>query len=173
MNLTSIPLGVIVLLAGLMWVQKHIKPPTEEELAEDEAKARADYRKAARRVAIVLGLRAILVLWGGGVLIYRLISGLGNPQEWGRFAMLLITYSIVFLIVQRAEANRRLATLLIMSLISLPLLSNYAAYQGWGAESNWALYGSLVLNYGFWLLIGRRYPPGSSQDIEVWGMDGA
>jgi hypothetical protein len=39
------------------------------------------------------------------------------------------------------------------------------------AELSWAIFASLLLNYLFWLVIGRRHPPGSSMDIHVWGMD--
>jgi hypothetical protein len=51
------------------------------------------------------------------------------------------------------------------------VIPRYAEYRGWEGESNWGIYLALLLNYGFWLLIGRHYPPHSSQEIFVWGMD--
>jgi len=73
--------------------------------------------------------------------------------------------------VQRSEQNRRLATLIISSPLWLFIMPNLGNYREAGGAHNWGIIAALIANYVFWQLIGRRYPPGTSEDIRVWGMD--
>lgn len=79
-------------------------------------------------------------------------------------------YGILVLIIQRSEQRRRqvVALILIAPMILLHALANA---RGVGSESTAGVVLALVLNFLFWLLIGRYNPVGSSDDIHVIGMD--
>lgn len=161
--------GVFFFLVALLWHQKTATPP--DETADDPDTARKSYHKALRQQALVGIARLLLLLYGGLVLLLHLLTRMHAIEQWSGFALLLGIYSLILLAVQRSEVNRRLASLLIMGGVVF-ITVRYATYRGWAHESDWAIYGALSLNYLFWLLIGRRYPVGSSQDnIKVWGMD--
>lgn len=164
----SVSFGTFWLLFGLLWAMKPIPPPDEN--ADDPDQAQRDYHKARRRRAVAVVLRVVMVLAGTAILIGNLIAGLGTVQQWDSFALLLGLYGGLMLLVQRSERNRRLATLIILAFCA-GLVERYAHYRHWVSESNWSIYAALVLNYLFWLTIGRRYPPHSSEEIKVWGMD--
>lgn len=74
------------------------------------------------------------------------------------------------LLIQRAEASRRKLVLLILVPIGV-IIHWYANFRALGSESNTALLLALLLNFIFWLVIGRYNPTGSSDDIRVIGMD--
>lgn len=76
---------------------------------------------------------------------------------------------LIFL-YQRTESKKRLAVLLILFIPAL-LIRNWIVYRGLDSEGLTALIISLVLNFLFWALIGRYNPVGSSDDIQVLGMD--
>lgn len=165
----SLPFGVWLFLIGLFWVQRPPQAPAEDP--EDPEQAALDYRKARATYARVAVLRLALLGLGLGLVLVRVVLGLGRVGDWDGLWLLLGSFAALLLVVQRAEANRRLATLFILSFIGL-LLRNYATYRGWNAELNWAVLAALLLNYLFWLLVGRRFPVGSSaENIKVWGMD--
>lgn len=86
-------------------------------------------------------------------------------------AILLTTFiSFMLFIVQRVEAKRRLIVAIGM-LIGGELIRRYVWYRDLHSEALFALVVALVLNFLFWLLIGRYNPVGSSDRIQVMGMD--
>lgn len=154
--------GAVILLIGLLWTPD--PAPDKPDQSEEE-------RKKARQKQARLGiLRIICLLVGVLLLVGNLVAGPGRIEDGQQFLLLLILYSGLILMVQRAEKNRRLITLFFMALAAWSVFC-YSVSRESSAESNWAIYGSLLINYLFWQIIGRRYPVGSSRDIQVWGMD--
>jgi len=86
----------------------------------------------------------------------------------------LVIYTIVLgvliFFIQRTEAKRRLVVLIIMGIPFL-LLRNLAVFRDVEREAWVGLAIALVLNFLFWVLIGRYNPVGSSDQIQVLGMD--
>jgi len=154
--------SAVIFLAGLFWT------PEPAPLQADQPQS--EHQKARRRQARNGVLRLLCLGLGALLLLVNAIRGLGSIDDVQGFAVLLALYSSLILLVQRAEKNRRLATLVFMA-FSAWMVSRYAAYRDLNTESDWAILGSLLINYLFWLTIGRRFPVGSSRDIQVWGMD--
>lgn len=84
--------------------------------------------------------------------------------------ILTILFSIVFFFIQRSEAKKRLIVSLAM-LIPAILIRNFAVYREVEREAWVALGLALLLNFMFWVLIGRYNPVPSSDDIQVLGLD--
>ena len=151
------------------------KPPTEPQEDDDEIedydKALDDYRKALRRHVILSFTRVGLVALGALGMLLNILFGIGGIDSLDNFAVMTAVYGVFVLFFQRSEANRRIATMLIMSPLWLVLIPRYAAYREFSPAADWGILAALIVNYVFWLLIGRRYPVGSSDDIKVWGMD--
>ncbi|MCY4105402.1 MAG: hypothetical protein OXG02_01660 [Chloroflexi bacterium] len=89
-------------------------------------------------------------------------------------APVLITLGVVFsgmlLLLQRAQANRRL----LVSLMLLPLFALCWVYASTSAaiRSAWlAFFFAILFNVLFWLIIGRYNPVAKSEDIRVLRMD--
>lgn len=165
-------LATFLFLFGLFWQIKPVPPPPENpETEEDAERNHKAYRKAKRRQAMMGIFRLMSLLVGGFGLLSNLILWPGRIDDTQGFLLLLACYGGIILATQRAEVNRRLATLVILSLFVGFLVNSYAYGRGLVAENTWALYAALLLNYAFWLIVGRRYPPRTSEDIHVWGMD--
>jgi len=85
--------------------------------------------------------------------------------------LLTLIYSAALLIYQRTERKRKLVAALIAI---LPI--GYMTYQ-WGVLRDqmgvvlWAAGIALILNVIFWIVWGRRHPPGTSDSIRVIGME--
>jgi hypothetical protein len=121
-----------------------------------------------------------------------------NPGGW---LLLSVLFSVLMMIVQRAERKRRLVTAIVMLLVGV-LIWQYALYRMWNdcdilykltcnalrvacnvrygcqqapgiaiSTVNWAIGTALIFNLLFWVLLGRYNPPGSSDSIKVLGMD--
>jgi uncharacterized membrane protein YhaH (DUF805 family) len=91
-------------------------------------------------------------------------------MNWGLVVLLTAAISTIFIIIQRTEARRRRAVTWFM-LLFFPVIIWYTSRRdGWG-ELIAALVIALVLNFLFWVLIGRYNPVGSSDDIRVLGLD--
>ena len=88
----------------------------------------------------------------------------------GNIIVLFIFYSGFLLMIQRAEAKRRLLVAIILIPLGL-FIHRYANGHGIGQESTTALAAALVFNFVFWITIGRYNPVGSSDDITVIGLD--
>ncbi len=91
-------------------------------------------------------------------------------MNWG--ALLLITgwLAVMMFLIQRTEAKRRRLVILFMLFVGY-LTWYWANYRGLSNVFFVGLVIALVLNYIFWLLIGRYNPVGNSDDIQVLGMD--
>jgi hypothetical protein len=85
--------------------------------------------------------------------------------------LLTLIYSAALLIFQRTERKRKWLSALIAV---LPI--GYMTYQ-WGVLRDqmnvvlWAAGIALLLNVIFWIVWGRRHPPGTSDSIRVIGME--
>ena len=88
----------------------------------------------------------------------------------GAVILLALTFGTMLMLIQRAEARRRLVVAIIMAFVGL-LTQRYAAYRELYTEALWGFIVAVILNLLFWVLIGRYNPPGTSDDIQVLGMD--
>jgi ABC-type uncharacterized transport system permease subunit len=112
----------------------------------------------------------------------------------GGWLVLTATFSILLLVVQRTERKRRMVTAVIMAFVAL-VVWRYALYRmsndcdivftqvcsfNWVRQRmapiatrtvNWSIVAALVFSVVFWVFIGRSNPPGSSDSIEVLGMN--
>ncbi len=85
--------------------------------------------------------------------------------------LLTIIFSLTFLILQRTE-RKRLWLIIVFMLIPLMGVTWYwASFKGQERAFIFAAVIALALNALFWLIYGRRNPPGSSDDIKVFGME--
>lgn len=174
----SVPVGVFLLLLTVLWRLPHIDADLRDRVAnppddwtdEEYEAAERDLLKSQQRVARALIVRMVLGLASFIVLLVAFIDGLGAVEDQGALALLTGLYGTLLLFTQRAERNRRLATLGFMAFCGL-LVWRFANFRELSAENNWGILAAVALNYLFWVLIGRRFPPGSSEDIYVWGMD--
>lgn len=162
-------ISAFIVFTALLWLPNPPTPPQEDEV-EDYDEALRGYTKARRGHAVWQLLRIVGIFAGGIYLLVNVLGLPGFPSAVGPLLLLTGVYAILLLAIQRAENNRRVITALFM-LFCAWLVSRYAGYRDYDAANQWAVYAALLLNYLFWLGIGRRFPVGSSQDIKVWGMD--
>ena len=89
----------------------------------------------------------------------------------GNLVLLAIIFSLLLLAIQRAEARRRL---LIAAVLIIPvgwLVYRWAVYRQQVTETLIAGGIGLTLNVLFWIIYGRKHPPGSSEEIHVIGIE--
>lgn len=91
-------------------------------------------------------------------------------MNWGALLLIAGGLGVMLFLIQRAEAKRRRIVIFCMLVVGF-LLWYWANYRGIGNIFFIALGIALVINYLFWLLIGRYNPVGNSDDIQVLGMD--
>lgn len=91
-------------------------------------------------------------------------------MDWGSFVLLTGSFTVILLMVQRAERRRRLVVALFMLVIGI-LIQRYVLSWNLHTEAQIGFVVALILNLLFWLLVGRYNPVGSSEDIQVLGMD--
>jgi Ca2+/Na+ antiporter len=91
-------------------------------------------------------------------------------MNWGSFIILTGWFGMMFLFIQRTEIRRRLTVTLLM-IFAVILTFMWAAGQNLTGVLVVALITALLLNFLFWLLIGRYNPVGSSENIRVIRMD--
>ncbi len=91
-------------------------------------------------------------------------------MDWGSLILLTIWLGVIFFLIQRTEAKRRRTAITFM-LVVVFLTWYWANFRGLNAPFLAGLLAALVLNYLFWLLIGRYNPVGDSDEIQVIGMD--
>ena len=84
---------------------------------------------------------------------------------------LTIIFSLAFLIFQRTERKRLWLIAVFMVVPLLAITWYWASFKDQERVFIFAVGISLVLNALFWLLYGRRNPPGSSDDIKVIGSE--
>jgi len=183
--LLSVPFGAFLLVWGLVWEPK---PKTKKDLKAERALLASgeedifdddqdfdifenltpkQQRSYLRRIA----QRVILLFLGIVILLIGLARQGGAIEDAQAFLLLFALYSGALLIVQRAEKASRLLVFFVMAFIA-NLIWRTAIYYEHEAENAWAILMALIVNGLFWLLIGQRFPPGSSDNIEVVGMEG-
>jgi hypothetical protein len=91
-------------------------------------------------------------------------------MDGGAILLLTLAFTVLMLIYQRAEATRKRIVGICVGAAGLAI-AWYAARGNLAREIIVGLALSLVLSYGFWLLIGRYNPVRSSDEIRVLGMD--
>lgn len=91
-------------------------------------------------------------------------------MDSGAVIVLTVLLGLIVFLIQRTEKQkRRMVTRLMILLGALILI--WAALRGLVGAFVVSLLLALVLNFLFWLLIGRYNPVGSSDDIQVFRMD--
>lgn len=86
------------------------------------------------------------------------------------FLIILFAFTTGLLVIQRAEARRRLFVALIMVVV-FELTRRYAVYRDYNVEAVVAAVLAVVLNGLFFFVIGRYNPPADSDEMKVLGMD--
>lgn len=177
----SIPLGIFLVILGLLWEpQRKTKKDLKEEkallladgtdpselLLEDQPLTQEQTRNYLRRVL----MRVLLVIIGMLGILVGLLSDIGSIQDSSAFWSFLALYGGMLLVVQRAEKTRRLVVLWIMGFVGF-LIWRAAEYRGSESEHEWGLLVAAAANALFWYIIGQRFPPASSDVIEVIGLE--
>ncbi|MBZ0298441.1 MAG: hypothetical protein K8J31_01815 [Anaerolineae bacterium] len=94
-----------------------------------------------------------------------------NPVNGGVLLLLAGLFSLLFFLVQRTELRRRRIATLVVVVVGL-LTLYWANFRDLGREFVYSLLAALILNFLFWLLVGRYNPVGDSDEsIQVIGMD--
>jgi hypothetical protein len=88
----------------------------------------------------------------------------------GLVLLLTVALGTLIFIIQRTELRRRRQIALLILLFSPVMLWYVNLRQAWG-EALIAFFLALLLNFLFWVLVGRYNPVGSSDDIRVLGLD--
>jgi hypothetical protein len=86
------------------------------------------------------------------------------------FLLLFFTIGFLLFLFQRTEAKKRRIVALVMVVLSI-VIFNFIRYRNLHSEAQAAFVSALVVNFLFWVLIGRYNPPKSSDEIQVIGMD--
>ena len=99
-----------------------------------------------------------------------MLSAIGGIEDSSAFWFFMFLYAGMLLIVQRSEKTRRIVVLWIMAFVGL-LIWRTAEFRGSESEHEWGLLVAGAINALFWYFIGRRFPPASSDAIEVIGLE--
>jgi hypothetical protein len=91
-------------------------------------------------------------------------------MDTGITFLLTLLMGFMLFLIQRSERKRRRWVALGM-LLGAELIRRYVWFRDVHTEAWVALAAAVVLNLLFWLLIGRYNPVGSSDRIQVIGMD--
>lgn len=91
-------------------------------------------------------------------------------MDWGTVILLTIWLGGLLLLWQRTERKRRRVTTLLLLFVGF-LTWYWADYRALSSAFWAAFVAALAFNGLFWLVIGRYNPVGSSDSIQVIGMD--
>lgn len=91
-------------------------------------------------------------------------------MDFGIFLLLTGWFSLIIFFIQRTEARKRRVIMLFMGVAAF-LTIYWANYRELGGYLPGAIITACILNFLFWALIGRYNPVGTSEDIQVIGMD--
>jgi hypothetical protein len=91
-------------------------------------------------------------------------------MNWWIAFLLTVSFTVIFVLIQRSEQSRRCIVWLSM-LVVLALIGYWANTAQVVGEAVFGLIFGLLLTGLFWLLIGRYNPVGSSDSIKVLGLD--
>ena len=92
-------------------------------------------------------------------------------MEWNYVALIAAAVSLLLIMIQRAERKRRKLVAVIVVLSLIVIRHNAFIKPRLHEETLVAFVAGFVLSFLFWLLIGRYNPVGSSDDIDVIGLD--
>ena len=177
----SIPFGVFLIILGLLWQpQQKTKKDLKEEkalqlvegtepsalLSEEIPLTQKQTRNYLRRVL----MRVLLIVFGILGVAVGLLSGIGGIADASAFWFFMLIYGGMLLVVQRSEKTRRIMVLWILSFVAL-LIWRMSEFRGSESEHEWGLLVAAIANTLFWYTIGRRFPPASSDAIEVIGLE--
>jgi hypothetical protein len=91
-------------------------------------------------------------------------------MDLGIFLLLTGWFGLLIFLIQRTEARRRRVIMFFMAIAAF-LTIYWANYRGLGGYIPGSIIVACILNFLFWALIGRYNPVGSSESIQVIGMD--
>ncbi len=91
-------------------------------------------------------------------------------MNWWITFLLTVSFTVIFVLIQRSEQSRRCIVWLSM-LVVLGLIGYWSITAQVVGETVLGLIFGLLLTGLFWLLIGRYNPVGSSDNIKVLGLD--
>jgi hypothetical protein len=91
-------------------------------------------------------------------------------MDWGIVFLMTVSFSVVFVLIQRSEPARR-GIVWASMLVVFGIIGYWAFTAQTVTETVIALILGLILTGLFWLLIGRYNPVGSSDNIKVMGLD--
>ncbi len=91
-------------------------------------------------------------------------------MDWSYVFPLALVFTLLWIFIQRTEKKYKRYSYLVLILILLAVRYN-AFLRDIHAESWLAFFIGLLGGFLFWLLIGRYNPVGSSDDIQVIGLD--
>jgi len=92
-------------------------------------------------------------------------------MDWNYLALIAITVTLLFLLIQRTDPRRRRLSIAFVILCLLVIRHNTFLKSDLHEETLIAFILGLVLSSIFWLLIGRYNPVDTNEDIQVMGMD--
>lgn len=183
--LLTVPFGVFLLLWGLVWEPK---PKTKRDIKAEQALLMSgdddDFAndddfdmfenltsKQQRSYLRRIGQRVLLLLVGIVFMIIGFVQTARGIDDGDAFLLLFGLYAGGMLVIQRAEKASRLIVLFTAAFVG-NLVWRTAIFYEYESENTWAILAALAANGFFWLTIGQRFPPGSSDSIEVIGMEG-
>jgi len=91
-------------------------------------------------------------------------------MDIGSLILLALSFTVLFIMIQRAEAKRK-RIVRIMVILLILLIVWYANMTRLQSEALVGFMIAVVVSFLFWVLVGRYNPVGSSDDIHVLGMD--
>ena len=92
-------------------------------------------------------------------------------MDWAYVALITVVAALLLMMVQRVEAKRRRMVAGLVFLALLLIRQNAFIKGDLHEETLLAIGLGLLINAMFWLLVGRYNPVGSSDDIQVMGLD--
>ena len=91
-------------------------------------------------------------------------------MDTGSLILLSLSFTVLFIMVQRAEAKRK-RIVRITAILLILFMIWYANATNLQTEALVGFIIAVVISFLFWLFIGRYNPVGSSDSIRVLGMD--
>jgi K+-sensing histidine kinase KdpD len=91
-------------------------------------------------------------------------------MDGAAIVLMILAFASVLAMIQRAEKKKR-RTVFIFLLPVIFIIVWYANARGYLGEAAVGAIIAAILNFLFWLLIGRYNPVGSSDNIKVLGLD--
>ncbi|MCY3866683.1 MAG: hypothetical protein OXG68_14695 [Chloroflexi bacterium] len=86
-------------------------------------------------------------------------------------ALITITVSLLFILIQRTDPNRRRLSIAFVLLCLLIIHHNTSIKNDLHEETLLAFLLGVLLSGLFWLLVGRYNPVDNEEEIQVMGMD--